>query len=115
MNARGSRIVQVVLNLLLNALEALASRARAENRITVRVDVAAGRAVIEVSDTGPGLPRDIGERGFEVGLIRRAGRASTGLGLPISRELVRKMGGEITVSSLPGAGTTFLVSLPPAP
>jgi two-component system, NtrC family, sensor kinase len=113
-NARGSRIVQVVLNLLLNALEALAGRARAENRITVRVDVAAGRALIEVSDNGPGLPRDIGERVFEAALIRRAGRASAGLGLPISRELVRKMGGEITVSSLPGAGTTFLVSLPPA-
>ena len=53
-------------------------------------------------------------REIEAGGARRAGRASTGLGLPISRELVRKMGGEITVSSLPGAGTTFLVSLPPA-
>jgi signal transduction histidine kinase len=113
--ARGSRIVQVVLNLLLNALEALAGRPRAENRIIVRVDVTAGRALIEVSDNGPGLPRDVpGERLFEAASVRRAGRATSGLGLPISRELVRKMGGEITVSSLPGAGTTFLVSLPPA-
>jgi signal transduction histidine kinase len=114
-NARGSRIVQVVLNLLLNALEALAGRDRDQNRVTVRVDVAAGRALIEVSDNGPGLPRELGTRVFEPGGARRAGRASAGLGLPISRELVRKMGGEITVSSLPGAGTTFLVSLPPAP
>jgi len=113
-NARGSRIVQVVLNLLLNALEALAGRSRAENRVTVRVDVAAGRALIEVSDNGPGLPRDVGDRLFEVGAHRSGGRPAAGLGLPISRELVRKMGGEITVSSLPGAGTTFLVSLPPA-
>jgi signal transduction histidine kinase len=114
-SGRGSRIVQVVLNLLLNALEALAGRERAENRITVRVDVAAGRALIEVSDNGPGMPREVGERLFEAGGVSRSGRASAGLGLPISRELVRKMGGEITVSSLPGAGTTFLVSLPPAP
>ena len=106
--------MQVVLNLLLNALEALASRERAQNRITVRVDVAAGRALIEVSDNGPGLPRDGVERLFAPAGPRRAGRASSGLGLPISRELVRKMGGEITVSSLPGTGTTFLVSLPPA-
>jgi signal transduction histidine kinase len=113
-NARGSRIVQVVLNLLINALEALATRPRGENRLTVRVDVAAGRALIEVSDNGPGLPREQVERLFEAGLPRRTGRASAGLGLPISRELVRRMGGEITVSSLPGAGTTFLVSLPPA-
>jgi signal transduction histidine kinase len=114
-NARSSRIVQVVLNLLLNALEALAGRDRDENRLTVRVDVAAGRALIEVSDNGPGLPRELGAGLFEPGTSRRGGRASAGLGLPISRELVRKMGGEITVSSLPGAGTTFLVSLPPAP
>jgi signal transduction histidine kinase len=113
-NARSSRIVQVVLNLVLNALEALASRPRAENLVTVRVDVAAGRALIEVSDNGPGLPRELVDRVFEAGVPRRSGRASAGLGLPISRELVRKMGGEITVSSLPGAGTTFLVSLPPA-
>jgi signal transduction histidine kinase len=115
-NARANRIVQVVLNLLLNALDALAPRARAENRITVRVDVAAGRALIEVSDNGPGLPADLGESVFDAGARRRSGRPSSGpgsgLGLPISRELVRKMGGEITVSSLPGAGTTFLVSLP---
>jgi signal transduction histidine kinase len=112
--ARASRIVQVVLNLVLNALEVLAARERSQNRITVRVDVAAGRALIEVSDNGPGLPREGVERLFEPSAARPAGRASSGLGLPISRELVRKMGGEITVSSLPGSGTTFLVSLPPA-
>jgi signal transduction histidine kinase len=111
--ARGSRVVQVVLNLLLNALEAMASRARAQNRITVRVDVVAGRALIEVSDNGPGLPA-AAEPANDAAAPPRARRWSSGLGLPISRELVRRMGGEMTLSSLPGAGTTFLVSLPPA-
>jgi signal transduction histidine kinase len=114
-HGRSSRVVQVALNLLLNAAEALASRARAENRITVRVDVVAGRALIEVSDNGPGLPAGAEE---VVALEARGStlprRWSSGLGLPISRELVRRMGGEMTSSSLPGAGTTFLVSLPPA-
>jgi len=112
--APASRIVQIVLNLLLNAAEALASRARDENLVTVRVDVAAGRALIEVSDNGPGLPESVRDRIFEPGVSQRLGRASTGLGLAISRELAHRMGGEISVSSLPGAGTTFLVSLPPA-
>jgi len=112
--ARASRVVQVVLNLLLHALEALADRPRGENVITVRVDDAGGRALIEVSDNGPGLPRDADDLSFLDGPARVvAGRGSARLGLAISRELVRKMGGEIAVSSLPGAGTTFLVSLPP--
>ena len=70
-NARGGRIVQVVLNLLLNALEALAARDRDENLITVRVDVAAGRALIEVSDNGPGMPKDLGARDLFEAAARR--------------------------------------------
>ena len=90
----------------------LATRERAANLITVRVDVAAGRALIEVSDNGPGMSRDLDARSFESGAPRRAATLSSGLGLTISRELVEKMGGDLTVSSLPGAGTTFLVTLP---
>jgi two-component system NtrC family sensor kinase len=97
--ARGNRIVQIVLSLLLDALDALAARPRADNRVTVRVDAAAGRGIVEISDNGPGVPRDPDARG-------------TDLGLSICLELVRRMGGELTVSTLPGAGTTFLLSLP---
>jgi signal transduction histidine kinase len=80
----------------------------------VRVDAAAGRVLIEVSDNGPGLPAAVRDRVFEPGVSDKAGRSSTGLGLAIARELVDKMGGDIAVSSLPGAGTTFMVSIPVA-
>jgi signal transduction histidine kinase len=112
--APANRLVQIVLNLLLNATEALSSRARPRNFIAVRLDAAAGRVLIEISDNGEGLPASIRERVFEPGVSEKLGRAPSGLGLAISRELARKMGGDIAVSSLPGAGTTFLVSLPAA-
>jgi signal transduction histidine kinase len=108
------RIVQVVLNLLMNACEALAYRDKALNLLAVRTDTAAGRVLIEVWDNGPGLSAAVRGRLFEPGVSYKPSRTSTGLGLAISRELVQKMGGEISVSSLPGAGTTFLVSLPVA-
>jgi signal transduction histidine kinase len=80
----------------------------------VSLDVAAGRVLVEVSDNGPGVPAALGDRIFEPGVSQKPGRASSGLGLSISRELVRRMGGEITVSSRAGVGTTFVVSLPVA-
>jgi two-component system NtrC family sensor kinase len=110
--ASTGRIVQILLNLLLNATEALATRTRSQNLVSVRLDAAAGRVLIEVSDNGPGLSAAVRERIFDAGVSHKPGVSSTGLGLAISRELVDKMGGEIAVSSLPGAGTTFLVSIP---
>ena len=81
---------------------------------TVRLDVSGGRVLIEVSDNGPGVDAAVRERIFEAGVSQKPGRASSGLGLAISRELVRRMGGEITVASQAGRGTTFTVALPAA-
>jgi signal transduction histidine kinase len=105
------RIVQVVLNLLLNATEALGGRPEKENLICVRLDFAAGRTLIEVSDNGPGLSPAVHERLYpSPGSVH----VPDGMGLRISQELVHRMGGNILISSLPGAGTTFIVSLPSA-
>jgi signal transduction histidine kinase len=106
------RIVQVVLNLLLNATEAVGGRPEKENLICVRLDYAAGRTLIEVSDNGPGLDPMIRDRFYSSAPSAANVLAPGGLGLRISQELVARMGGNILISSLPGAGTTFIVSLP---
>jgi signal transduction histidine kinase len=102
------RVLQVVSNLVENALRCTPTG----GAVTVR----AGPGEIAVSDTGPGLdPQDL-PRAFErFFLYRRHGRdrpVGTGLGLAIVKELVEAMGGTVAVSSAPGRGSTFTVSLP---
>jgi two-component system OmpR family sensor kinase len=105
------RLLQVVTNLVTNAIEHTA----ADAEITLSSRRAAGRVVIEVHDTGPGIaPQDL-EHVFERfyrGGTRDADVGSAGLGLAIAASLTRGMEGEIDVQSTPGAGTTFIVSLP---
>ena len=86
--------------------------------VTVAVTALADEAVIAVSDTGPGVSSDDAERLFERFYRGKASRASDapgfGLGLAISRELVERHGGRISVEALPGKGATFSVHLPRA-
>ena len=106
------RIQQVLVNLIDNAAKYGAS--------PVRVSAAGtnGGVQIAVADAGPGIaPGDrdrIFEKFFRAGrqLTRVAG--GTGLGLYISRELIKRMGGELRVDSEPGKGATFVVELPRA-
>jgi signal transduction histidine kinase len=110
----GTRITQIVLNLLLNAADALADRPWSANSVEVVVKTADGRAVIEVRDNGPGLSPEARHRIFEPGRSTKNGAGSLGLGLAISRQLARLSGGDVTVSCPPGGGSVFRVSLPPA-
>jgi signal transduction histidine kinase len=86
--------------------------------VRVRVESADGHVRISVADSGPGIAADDQERIFEKFYrsdpqhTRAPG--GTGLGLYISRELVRRMGGRLDVSSPPGSGATFVVELPRA-
>jgi PAS domain S-box-containing protein len=103
------RIEQVVTNLVSNAL-----KYGAEGRVTVSLSVDGGDAVIEVSDEGPGVPRDALERIF-VRFERAAPRThpgGLGLGLYVSREIVEAEGGTITARNLEGRGARFTVRLP---
>jgi len=108
--ADGDRVLQVVSNLVENALRCTP----ADGRVTVTV--AAGE--IRVTDTGPGLTRDDLERAFErFYLYERCGKereVGTGLGLAIVRELTQAMGGSVEVESKLGVGTNFVVRLPEA-
>jgi PAS domain S-box-containing protein len=112
--ARGdaTRIGQIITNLVSNAVKFTdAGRVR----VTARRTDATGVSLV-VSDTGPGIPADQHERIFDAFTQVRVdpGRRSggTGLGLTITRRLARLMGGDVRVSSTPGAGSVFEVTLP---
>jgi len=107
------RIQQVLVNLLDNAV-----KYGGGGRVIVRIDRSAAGVRIAVEDAGPGIPPADLERIFDKFYrgdpdLTRA-PSGTGLGLYISRELVRRMGGRVDVRSEPGAGATFVVELPRA-
>jgi len=106
------RIQQVLLNLLDNALK------YGGPPIDVRVEPVGKETRILVSDRGPGIPfaeqRLVFERFDRSGPALTRSPGGTGLGLYISRELVRRMGGQISVRSQPGTGATFVIGLPRA-
>jgi PAS domain S-box-containing protein len=110
-NVRRARIAQVILNLLINSVQAIPPGRQNEHRIVVRTFKEGERACIEVSDTGPGVPPELAERIFEPFFTTRESSGGTGLGLWLAREIVEEEGGslELRGGSLPGA--TFRVSL----
>jgi nitrogen-specific signal transduction histidine kinase len=112
-----ARLGQVFLNLLVNATQA-APPGRAGDlviRVTSRHDPAAGRVVVEVADDGVGIPADVLPHVFEPFFTTRQAGSGSGLGLFVCHGIVADLGGEITVASEPGRGTTLRVSLPVAP
>src|SRR5690606_34611835 len=101
---------QVVTNLILNAIDALAPGGR--GRIWVRLDAEAERVQIVVEDDGPGVPESLRAAIFEPFFTTRRGAGGTGLGLSISRGIVDQHGGRLTVDERPGGGARFTVDLP---
>jgi signal transduction histidine kinase len=84
-------------------------------RIDVRASGAGDRVRIEVADTGPGIPADFQNTIFEP-FVRGPQESASGMGLGLAtvKRLVKAHGGEITLRSTPGKGTTFCVDLPRA-
>jgi signal transduction histidine kinase len=107
-----SRVGQVLLNLLINAAQAIEPGAAGRNRICLRAQRRGSRVVIEVSDTGAGIARELQERIFEPFFTTKPVGVGTGLGLSICHSVVSQMGGELTVESEPGKGSLFRVALP---
>lgn len=114
-DADEARLGQVFINLLVNAAQALPERGSDSNQIRiVTMTDAAGRAVIEVHDTGAGIPAALIGRVFDPFFTTKPVGIGTGLGLSICHNIVTAMGGEITVASEEGRGSTFRVVLPAA-
>ena len=109
------KLGQVVLNLIINAFEALPEeRGAGENRIVVRLRRAGDKIRLEVEDNGAGIAPAVRARLFEPFFTTRAGHGGSGLGLAVVHDIVSHSGGTIEVISELGRGALFRVELPPA-
>ena len=106
-----ARLVQVVLNLVINAMQALPAERRDANRVWVRTATDGPRVVIEVADNGPGVPPDDRERVFDPFLTTKDVGEGSGLGLFVCRNIVTSWGGTIAVDERPGGGARFRIVL----
>jgi signal transduction histidine kinase len=105
---------QVLINLLTNAIEATPAGGRVEVTGAARGDDGRPGVVIEVRDSGAGIPADVLPRIFDPFFSTKPAHDGAGLGLAICRDLIRSNGSEIWVASTPGEGTTFTLWLPEA-
>lgn len=112
------QLEQVLLNLLINARQAMMPPASRGGSLTVRADANSENreAVIQVTDTGPGIKPEHIEKIWQPFFTTktRPGTKGTGLGLAICKEIVEGHNGSIDVQSQPGKGTTFTIRLPMA-
>ncbi len=112
--ANAAALTRTFAQLLQNAAAAIPPFMPAANTITLRIFTdAEGHAVVEVADTGVGIPCDVLGRVFDAFFTTTTG-TSDGLGLTIARADVLAAGGSLTVASVEGRGTCFWVRLPPA-
>jgi two-component system NtrC family sensor kinase len=107
-----NRLSQVILNLLLNAVQSIEPGNPAENEVRVTTRRRSDFLEISVSDTGVGIEQSQLERVFEPFYTTREPGEGTGLGLSISRDIMRAIGGDIEVESEPRVGSTFTLKIP---
>ncbi|HYI02345.1 hybrid sensor histidine kinase/response regulator [Hyalangium sp.] len=110
--AREVELGQVLLNLLVNAAQAIPEGSVELNEIRVVTRLRGAEAVIEIRDTGTGIPSDKLERVFEPFFTTKPNGVGTGLGLPICRNIVASLGGRLELESEVGRGSIFRIVLP---
>jgi two-component system cell cycle sensor histidine kinase/response regulator CckA len=112
-DADDARLGQVFINLLVNAAQSLPEGNTDGNEIRLVTSTdALGRALVEIRDTGAGIPPALLTRVFDPFFTTKPIGIGTGLGLAICHNIITGMGGEISVQSELGRGTTFRVALP---
>ena len=99
---------QALMNLLLNAVQAMEDRPASQLIVSTRLDGDAAR--VDVIDNGPGIPQDIRERVWDVYFSSR--HSGTGLGLPTARRVAEEHGGTLSFETDPAKGTSFTLRLP---
>ena len=111
--ADGDQLVQILINLIVNAQQAMAA-VPGEHRLTIRTRHAqrANAIILEVEDTGPGVPAGLVARIFEPFFTTKDVGAGTGMGLSVSTGIIEAHGGTLTLSRNGSRGTTFRVSMP---
>ncbi len=112
--ANGSQLQQLLLNLLINAEQALLAT-DGPRRIVIRTHATETEVVLDVADTGPGVPSDIRTKIFDPFFTTKPEGTGTGLGLSICYGIVRDHRGRIWVDPAPATGATFHVTLPRDP
>jgi CheY-like chemotaxis protein len=110
-----ARLVQVVLNLVVNAIQALPLDSSGANEVHLRTGDEGAEVVLEVCDSGPGVPVADRERIFEPFFSTKEIGKGTGLGLFVCRNIVQGLSGEVQVVDRPAGGALFRVTLPAAP
>ncbi|MFC5302931.1 sensor histidine kinase [Azospira restricta] len=103
-----SQLNQVFLNLITNASQAI----EGDGEVRVRTRANGNHVFVDVIDNGAGIPAEVLPNIFDTYYTTKPKGIGTGLGLPIARDIVRAHGGELTVETEVGKGTTFTVALP---
>ncbi|MEE8637418.1 MAG: ATP-binding protein, partial [Candidatus Margulisiibacteriota bacterium] len=106
-NADPNRLMQVFMNLIANAVQAMGEKG---GNLSIYTGDAEKEVRVSFADTGPGIPREKLKKIFDPFFTTK--EAGTGLGLPISKKIIDEHKGSLYVESTPGRGTTFTVCLP---
>jgi signal transduction histidine kinase/CheY-like chemotaxis protein len=106
-----ARLVQVVLNLVVNAKQAVQAKKRSDGKITIVAQRQADRVLLDVEDNGPGVPAHHRDQIFDPFFTTKEPGEGTGLGLFVCRNIVRELGGDISIEDPPGGGARFRITL----
>jgi signal transduction histidine kinase len=102
------KLRQVLLNLIINAVDAM----HAHGRLYIKAAVFQGQLILEISDTGEGIEKAYIDKIFDPFFTTKGLGKGTGLGLAIVKNIIQELHGEISVNSKKGEGTTFMIKIP---